>query len=185
MSLYEILVNRQCVWVLKELYEAEVVNKRAYTIRSSYLKKFLKLSNPEKFILILEKNGLIHVDDVSNDIVISLSQKGKDFFKLFDKLKVLTESQIKIIEEKHPSIEYQLTEEERKALFTVHKITQEVGPDLPIKSLITEDEYEDLAYDKLYKLNLIAKVNKGKGVTVSLTPAGKRVLQKEFSEKLK
>jgi Mn-dependent DtxR family transcriptional regulator len=188
MPLYEILVNRPCVWILKELYEAEVINKKVYTIRVSDLKKVLKVDDPTKCIRILESNGLLHVDDLNKDTVISLNQKGKDFFKLFDKLKVLTESQVKIIEDRPiATVEYDLDESERKALFTVYKITQKVGNELPINALIFEDKQLDAVYDKLQKLNLIAKIKnpKGKGMTISLTPAGKRVIQTEFSEKLK
>jgi hypothetical protein len=188
MSLYEILINKPCIWILKELYEAEIINKKVYTIRSSDLRKFLKIQDVEKYILILEKHQLVHVDDISKDIVISLSQKGKDFFKSFDKLKIMTESKVKIIEDKPiAKVEYDLTESERKALFSVYKITKEVGDELPINALIVESKDQELAYDKLQKLNLIARVksSKGKGYTISLTPSGKRVIQSEFSEKLK
>jgi hypothetical protein len=188
MSLYEILIHKPCIWVLKELYDAEVVHKKVYTVKASDLQKYSKIANPEKYIAILHANGLIHVDDILHDKVISLNQKGKDFFKLFDKLKVLTESQVKIIEDRPiAKVEYTLTEAEKKALLTVHKITQEVGYELPINSLIIEDSHQDSAYDKLQQLNLIAKIKnpKGKGMTITLTPTGKRVLQQEFSEKLK
>ncbi len=188
MSLYEILVNRPCVWILKELYEAEVVNKKIYTVRVSDLKKYLTVESPEKYIEILEKNGLLHVDDILQDTVISLNQKGKDFFKLFDKLKILTESQVKVIMDKPLArVEYALTEDEKRALFAVYNITQEVGDELPINSLILEDKQQDTAYDKLQKLNLIAKIKnpKGKGMTITLTPAGRRVIQQEFSDNLR
>ena len=187
MSLYEILVNRPCVWILKELYEAEVINRKVYTIRVSDLKKVIRIDNPGKYIKILESNGLLHVDTIDADTVISLNQKGKEFFKLFDKLKILVESQVKIIEEKPMAkIEYSLTDPEKKALFSVYKITKEVGDELPIDSLII-DKKQDVVYDKLQKLNLIARVKspKGKGITISLTPAGKRVIQQEASERLK
>src|SRR5690349_9764707 len=125
MTLYDILVQKPCIWILKELYEAEVVNKKIYTVRASDLKKYVKISNPEKYIDILENNGLLHVDDLSEDKVISLNQKGKDFFKTFDKLKVLTESQVKIINEHvMAKVDYDLSEQEKKALFTVYRITQ-------------------------------------------------------------
>ncbi len=187
MTLYEILVNRPCVWILKELYEAEVVNKKIYTIRASDLKKTLD-DDPYRFIAILERNELLHVDEVKGDKVISLNQKGKDFFRLFDKLKVLTESQVKIIRDSPiATVEYNLTDAEKKALFTVYKITKEVGDELPINSLILEDKTQDIAYDKLQKLNLIAKIKnpKGKGMTITLTPSGKKVIQHEIGERLK
>jgi len=187
MSLYEILVNRPCVWILKELYEAEVINRKVYTIRVSDLKRVIRIEEPDKYIRILESNGLLHVDSISADMVISLNQKGKEFFKLFDKMKILIESQVKIVEEKPiAKIEYNLTDPEKKALFSVYKITKEVGDELPINALIIEKK-QDAVYDKLQKLNLIAKVKnpKGKGMTISLTPAGKRVIQQEVSERLK
>lgn len=187
MSLYEILVNKPCIWVLKELYEAEVVNKKVYTIRASDLKKYVGVPEPAKYIIILEKEGLVHVDDVSKDVVVSLSQKGKDFFKLFDKMKVLVESKVKVIEEPIARIEYGLNESEKKALFTVHKITQEVGNELPINALIVDDPEQEAAYDKLQKLNLIARIKnpKGKGMTITLTQSGKKIVQQEMSERLK
>lgn len=187
MGLHEILVNRPCIWILKELYEAEVVNKKIYTIRVSDLKKVLNIG-PSEYVEILNKNGLLHMDDLNGDKVISLNQKGKDFFKLFDKLKVLTESQVKIIEEKpFAKVEYDLTEPEKKALFAVYKITQVVGNELPINALILDNKKQDVVYEKLQKLNLIAKIKnpKGKGMTISLTPAGKKVVQTEISERLK
>ncbi len=188
MALYEILVNRPCVWILKELYESEVTNKKLYTIRVSDLRKYLNIADPEQYVAILEQNGLLHVDDISQDKVISLNSKGKEFFKLFDKLKVLTESQVKIIEERPLArVEYSLTDAEKKALFTVYKITKEVSAELPINSLIVDDPKQEAAYDKLQKLNLIAKVKnpKGRGMTIELTPSGKKVLQQEINERLK
>ena len=188
MSLYEILVNRPCVWILKELYEAEVINRKVYTMRVSDLKKVIRMmDDPDRYIRVLESNGLLHVDSINEDVVISLNQKGKEFFKLFDKLKILVESQVKIIEEKPmANIEYNLTEPEKKALFAVYKITKEAGDELPINALIIEKK-QDAVYDKLQKLNLIAKIKNpaGKGITISLTPAGKRIIQQEVSERLR
>ncbi len=188
MSLYDVLVNKPCIWILKELYEAEVINKKVYTVKASDIKKVLGVKDPLHYITLLRQNGLLHVDTVKNDTVIALNQKGKEFFKLFDKLKVLTESQVKIIEEKPIAhVEYDLNDDEKRALFAVHRITQEVGDELPINSLIIDDRKLEVAYDKLQKLNLIAKIKnpKGKGMTITLTPTGKRVIQHEFSEKLK
>ena len=186
MSLYEILVNRACIWVLKELYEAEVVNKKVYSARVSELRKSLNMADIENHIDILEKNGLLHVDSLKDDKVVSLNQKGKDFFKLFDKLKVLTESQVKIVNEKpFAKVEYDLTDKEKKALLAVFKVTQDVGDSFPINSLIVEDKQQEAVYDKLQKLNLIVKIKKGKGYTVEVTPTGKKIVQQEFSEKLK
>lgn len=185
MGLHEILVNRPCVWILKELYEAEVVSKKAYSVKVSELSEHLKIDSSH-YVWLLQKNGLLHSDNIGDDKVISLNQKGKDFFKLFDKLKVLTESQVKIIDEKPVAkVEYDLTSNEKKALFAVYKITKEVGPDLPINALIVENKKQEAVYDKLQKLNLIAKVKKGRGMTITLTPAGRKVLQAEFSERLK
>jgi predicted transcriptional regulator len=183
MTLYEILINKPCIWILKELYDSEVVNKKRYTIKASELKKYLKIEKPDQFIVLLEKNGLLHADDVSGDKVISLNQKGKDFFKAFDKLKVLVESQVKIVEDRPiAKIEYELTKDEKEALFSVYKISQTVTNEL---NLNIETPKQEAVYDKLQQLNLVAKVKKGKGFTVELTPTGKRVLQQEISEKLK
>ncbi len=187
MSLYDILVSRPCIWILKELYEAEVVNKKIYTVRVSDLKKYINVSNPELYVSILHENGLLHVDDTNKDKIISLNQKGKEFFRLFDKLKIHTESQVKIIDDQPIArIDYDLNEDEKKALFTVHKITQLIGDELPIKSLIIDDKKQEAAYEKLEKLNLITKMKNTKGkTTVSLTSAGQKVIQHELSEKLK
>lgn len=187
MSLYEILVNKPCIWVLKELYEAEVINRKTYTIRVSDLKKAIRVDDLDRFIKILENNELLHADSLNHDTVISLNQKGKDFFKLFDKLKILTESRVKIVEESPiANIEYNLNEKEKKALFSVYRITREVGDELPINALIIEKKQNPI-YSKLQKLNLIAKVKnpKGRGMTISLTPAGKRVIQQEVGKRLK
>ena len=186
MALYEILVNRPCILILKELYESEVVNKKVYTIRASDIKRTLNL-DPYRHIDILEKNGLLHVDVVKDDKVISLNQKGKDFFKLFDKLKVLTESQVKVIEDRPiATIRYELSEGERKALISLYMLNQQMGS-MPIHSLIIEDNNQYAVYDKLQKLNLIARVKnpKGRGMTISLTPAGEKAIKQDFSEKLK
>lgn len=176
MALYEILVNRPCIWILKELYEAEVGNKKLYTVKASDIEKYLGIKNPNWYITILENNELLHVDSIDDDKVISLNQKGKNFFKTFDKMKTLVDSQVTIIENKPiAKIEYDLTNAEKKALFTVYKITKEVGSDIPIKSFIINKK-QDVVYDKLQQLNLIAKVKtkKGKGMTISLTPSGEK-----------
>lgn len=186
MTLYELLVNRQCIWILKELYESEVISKKAYTVKLSALKKYMKIHDPGRYVSLLHTKGLIHADSVGNDKVISLSQKGKDFFKTFDKMKSIVETQVKIIEDKPIAhIEYELSDEEKKALFAVYKIAQEVGPDLPIDALTLQNKHQDIVYEKLEKLNLIARVKKGRYVSVGLTPSGKKVLQREISEKLK
>ncbi len=187
MTLYEILVNKACIWILKELYEAEVVSRKAYSVKVSELDKQLKIDS-RRYVWVLQKNGLLHTDNIGDDKVISLNSKGKDFFKLFDKLKVLTESQVKIFEDKPVAkVEYDLTSNEKKALFSLYKITKDIGPDLPINALIVENKKQEAVYDKLHKLNLIAKVKnpKGRGMTLTLTPSGKKVVQKEFSERLK
>ena len=188
MTLHEILVNKPCIWILKELYESEVVNNRIYTVRASDLKKHLGLDDPERYIGLLERNGLLHMDDIGDDKVISLNQKGKEFFRLFDKLKVLTESQVKVIKDKPiAKVEYDLTDKEKKVLFSVYKITKEAGPELPINALVLEDKRQIAVYDKLQKLNLIAKIKnpKGKGMTITLTPSGSKIVQTEFSERFR
>ena len=116
-----------------------------------------------------------------------MNQKGKNFFKTFDRMKTLVDNQVKIIEDKPiAKIEYDLTKAEKKALFTVYKITKEVGSDIPIKSFIINKK-QDAVYGKLQQLNLIARVKtkKGKGMTISLTPSGEKVIQSELSETFK
>lgn len=187
MPLYEILVNKPCILILKELYEAEVVSKKAYSIKVSELSRQLNI-DARRYAWLLQRNDLLHADNIGDDKVISLNQKGKDFFRLFDKLKVLTESQVKVIEDNPmANVEYDLTDKEKKALFAVYKITQEIGNELPINALIVEDKRQNAIYEKLQKLNLIAKIKnpKGKGMTITLTPAGKKVVHKEISERLK
>jgi len=183
MTLYEIMVNRPSIWILKELYDNEAGSKKSYTMKASQVKKYLKIDNPAPYLTMLERNGLLHVDVVKDDMVIALTQKGKDFFKGFDKLKLLIESQVKVIESKPRAvIEYDLTNPEKEALFNIYKVTQLAG-NVPVKSIIVGKNSK--AYEKLEQLNLVAKIKKGKTFTISLTPTGKKVLQKEISEKLK
>ena len=192
MALYEILANRGCIWVLKLLYDREITQKKAFTVPLSEIKRILGLkANSEYIVSVLAKDGLLHLDKVGNDSIISLTQKGKEFFKQFDKLKTTIEAP-KQVERKFAKIEYNLTDPEKKALILAYRIGKETGKDIPLKSLAQEMHPYDanknsVVYKhigKLEKLNLMSKIKKGKVSYVSLTDSGKRTIKEQLIESL-
>ena len=115
MALYEILANKPCVWILKALYEHEV-DKKAHTASLTEIGYNINLKEVDKFAFILADNGLLHMDDIGNDKIVSLTQKGKSFFKQFNRLKIVLEAEKVTESKKFVNIEYNLTEPEKKTL---------------------------------------------------------------------
>ena len=190
MVLYEILVNKPCIWILKALYDQEIINKKAHTISLSKISSVFNLKEKaDYFTGILLRNGLLHIDDVGNDKIISLTQKGKDFFKQFHRLKIMAEIEKVPKSKKFASIEYNLTGPEKKTLLMAYRLSRESG-EIPIKNLIRElNPYNSKKYSvsykhlgRLEKLNLIAKLKKGKSAYISLTVPGKRTIKEQLIE---
>lgn len=194
MALYEILVNKPCIWIIKALYDQETAKKKTYTLSLSEIDKTFELKGKANyFTFILSNNGLLHVDDVENDKIICLTKKGKEFFKQFDKLKTNLEVEKKE-EKKFAKIEYDLTDAEKKTLIMTYRVSKEVGEDVPFKNLVQEmfpyenySKKSSIVYKhvgKLEKLNLMAKMKKGRSAYVSLTVPGKRTIKDQLIENL-
>ncbi|MFC1727988.1 hypothetical protein ACFLZ7_00820 [Nanoarchaeota archaeon] len=194
MALYEILVNKPCVWIIKALYDQETAEKKSYTMSLSVVDQLFGLNGKAAyFALILAKDKLIHLDEAENDKIICLTKKGKEFFKQFDKLKTTIEIEKKE-EKKFAKIEYDLTDTEKKTLMMTYRMSRELGEEIPFKNLVQEmypyDDYSkksNVVYKhigKLEKLNLMAKMKKGRSAFVSLTVPGKRTIKEQLIENI-
>ncbi len=195
MALYDILANRPCIWILKQLYDQETAEKKVYTMNLSKIGEKTGLKEKAaRFVLILSENKLVHIDDVENDKVICLTQKGKDFFKQFERLKIVFEGKEEIMQKKMVRIEYDLTELEKRTLIMAYRMGKETGGLISVKDLIKEMyPYENNSKKtapvskniaKLVKLNLLSKTKIMKENFISLTDAGKRTIKEQLIEML-
>lgn len=191
MALYDILANKPCIWILKLLYDQETSEKKVYTMNLSKIGKITGLNEKAaKFALILSKNGLLHIDDIGTDKVVCLTQKGKDFFKQFDRLKIIFEAEKEFKQKRMVRIEYNLTESEKNTLMMIYKISKETDGLVSVKSVAQEMYlYENYSkkhsfvtktINKLAKLNLISKTKIMNENFVSLTDAGKRTIKEQL-----
>lgn len=191
MALYDILANRPCIWILKQLYDQETAEKKVYTINLSKIGKIIGLNEKAvQFAIILSKNKLIHIDDIENDKVICLTQKGKEFFKQFERLKIILEAETDFKQKRAVRIEYDLTDIEKKTLMMAYRMGKETGGLISVKDLTKEmHPYENYSrkaasvsknINRLVKLNLMSKTKIMRENFVSLTDAGKRTIKEQL-----
>lgn len=163
--LYDILSNRECVNLLKFFSESEDV--------VSLSKK--KVS--DKALNVLFNHDLIHMES-GEEILVSISLKGRNFIKLFDELVEITSNTSS--KSTKMRVEYHLTDREKSVLLTISKSLFEVELEKLYKIMKKKGQYKlKKSFSKdvklLEELNLV-KVDKK---LVYLTEVGKKVITHE------
>ena len=190
MALHEILNNRPAVNILKLLYDQEVVLKQGYTLKLSEVQKKLSYaSKPINSAQILSKNGLLSLEPVEQDYVLSITEKGKHFIEVFDQLiDLMNPSQA--VKKKSVSINYNLTDLEKNILVMIYKIYKETGKGIQLK-ILTEElyPYQDSSkkmnavsryVNKLAELKLVEKKKEGRAVLLKVTNTGFKVINEQY-----
>ena len=192
MGLFDILKDRGSVNILKQLYNQEVVLKTGYTMKISDIQRKIQFQNMTDSADILAKNGLISLEIVEKEHIVSITEKGKHFIEVFDQLvDLFNVSKISGKPEgKSVKIKYNLVEIEKKIMVMVYKITKETGRGVDLKTLTSEIyPYHDYKtrvgtvsryVNKLSDLKLIDKAKDGRSSTMKLTNTGFKVMNEQF-----
>ncbi|RME78022.1 hypothetical protein D6774_02655 [Candidatus Woesearchaeota archaeon] len=191
MSLYEILNERGCLNLLKELFDVECIYKTSHGLKLSQIKDKLPSSlNITLAANVLHKEGLIELEELENDAYLALTGKGKRFFEQFDKLKHIFEGEEEQAEKTR--IEYNITELEQKILILCYKLQQETGTIVPLRTL-TQEVYPNKNtsnrigaisqyVSRLAELNLMEKIKTKQKTYAKVTPSGERAIKEQFME---
>ena len=185
MNLYKILKNRFAINLLKILYDNEFSLKKSRTMFLCQITKELNYQNiqhAQETTQSLKSAKLIAADENEDkEIVISLSNKGKNFIDQLDKLKKIIEEREK--PKKAFKVEYDLTKLKKKILKKCASIDQKMSP-IPLK-ILTKRLYPKYDHSeksstvskylkRLESLNLVKKIKKGNRVFYNLNESGKR-----------
>jgi hypothetical protein len=184
--LYDILANRVSVNILKVLSDNE--KKKSYSTNINEI-----VGNREQVevaVVLLSSEGLIYKEDQ----LLSISEKGKKFIDAFDKLVVVFKNE-QLQEKENIEIKYDLTEFEKKVLFTLFRLYQETGEDVALATLTQElFPYENperrklrtsKELKKLEQLNLAKKIKKERNVYAEITDSGMKVIKRQIESEVK
>ncbi len=126
-GLAAVLSNRIAINILKILYDNEMSSKSMYTLNLSNIQQILVLvEKPLKPVMLLAASELVTTDAVENEVVMSITAKGKEFIELFDQLKEVYEGEKRPMPSK-PQITYDLTTQEKRVLALTQMISQGTG----------------------------------------------------------
>ena len=189
MKLYPLLNDRNSINILKILYDNETKNKNSYTLKLSDVKKAIGLSSyPKESALLLSTYGLIALDYVDNDYIVSITNKGKEFIEIFDQLADLFRP--KTVGEKSVSIRYELTGQEKRILVMAYKISKETGRDFIPLHLIVQEIYPynqqgkastvSRYVSRLGEIKLMEKRKEGRNTLVSVTEQGFKTIREQY-----
>jgi len=199
MALYNILTNRTSVNTLKTVYDNEILEKKGYSIKLSDINHKLNSEVPNSAIMILEQEGLINKDEVDNDTVLSITNKGKEFIEVFDQLVELFEekkkSDNKIEGKKNFQVKYELTNQEKRILMLTYRISKEAGMQfIELKSLVTElypyDDYKKKIsgvsryISKLEELKLMERKKQNRKSMIKVTENGFKTIKQQYLKHL-
>jgi predicted transcriptional regulator len=188
MKLYTLLRDRASINVLKILCENEISDKN-YTMQYGALKKKLSVDERDNTLGNLEKAGLVASEkNDSGELVLSITQKGKDFVAVFDKLVEVMAG--KKEEPKAYQVKYDLTWLEERMLVICSKIKAESGALVGLQALTQEVyPYKDPTRTsgtiskyakKLEELNLMTRVKKNNRTFFDVTESGERVVEEKL-----
>ena len=190
MKLYLILKDRSSINILKILYDNEVSSKK-YTMLYSDMKPKLAVSEGSLTLVNLENVGLLSAEKSDDgSLVLSITQKGKDFIDSFDKLILVMQDKKK--EKKAYHVEYGLTPMEQRILVMCSKMKSETGKVVALRMLTQEVyPYKDPSSKtgsvskyakKLEELNLLERVKNRNRIFFDITESGERVIKKQLIE---
>jgi len=189
MTLYHLLKDRASINILKILHDNEFVDKNAHTMRYDDILEKVSVAPNSMTLHNLSEAGLVTAEKSEhNGLVISITQRGKDFVQQFDKLRaVLTE---KKQEQKAYQVQYELTPVEQRILLICSKMKSESGAVVQLKSL-TQEVYPYKEPDsksgsvsksakRLEELNLILRIKDGSRTYFDVTDTGEKVIKEQF-----
>jgi DNA-binding MarR family transcriptional regulator len=183
MRMYSILSDRTSVNILKAMHDNEFVQKKSHTMTYSELRDKLLLKQCVASLRNLSAAGFIAKQAVEEELVLSMTDKGKRFVEEFDKL-VMIFNGVKQ-EQQAYNIHYELTDLENKILLNCFKLHSETGTEIaledvareayphkePAKSKSTLSKY----MKRLEQLHLVTRIPKPNRVFFDLTQSGERV----------
>jgi predicted transcriptional regulator len=194
VRLFDILTDRPCINLLKALYDKELNNQNSYTIKLSEFSSQTKL-NPN--IAPLKEKELITADIVEGDQIVCITEKGKEFIRIFDQLIELVDgTDIKVKDEKKGvKVKYDLTQIEKLILVMAYKITRETGMDfIALNSVAIElYPYEDHKkkinlvsryVGKLEEINLMERKREGRRSFLKVTEKGIKTINEQYLKEL-
>jgi DNA-binding MarR family transcriptional regulator len=196
MRMHSILSDRTSVNILKMMHDNEYVQKKSHTMTYSQLRDRLEIAQCVKSLRNLSDSGMIAKQAVHEELVLSMTEKGRKFVEQFDKL-VLVFNGVK--EEQHAyNVHYELTEMENKILLNMFKMKSEVGAEIALEDVALEVyPHKEAAKSKsavskhlkkLEQLHLVTKNVKQNRAFLDMTQSGERVareLAAKEQEKIK
>lgn len=188
MKLHPLMQDRTAIRILKMLYDQEVASRGSYTMRLSAARKRMGLFfAPFKSMDALSSYGLIGVDSVDGDYIMSMTNKGKEFIELFDQIVELFA--VRKDGQKKVRVRYELTSQEKRILVLTYRICKEVGNDfVPLKALVEElyphqDNKTSIAsryISKLEELRLMERRKEGRNTLVRVTEHGFKTIKEQY-----
>lgn len=193
MNLYRLLTDRNAVRILKILYDNELQNKGSYTMKLSLAKKKLGLMfSPKKSVNKLSSLGLVGVDSVNGDYIMSMTNKGKEFIEVFDQLVELFSAK-KERDEKKVRVRYELTAQEKRIMVLTYRIGKEIGRDFVALKTLVEELYPHQKnktstvsryISRLEELRLMERKKEGRNIYVRVTEKGFRTIKQQYLDGL-
>jgi len=189
MALYDILKDRSTVNALKMLYEHAVIQKKGHTIKLKDLNNQLPSPIGLHHITLLDKHDLIQQDTTDEDVILSISMKGREFIEAFDSLVELMHG--KKEQKSNAKIEYHLTEVEKRILVMILRIGNEIGKDNVTLKQLTRELFPTEIYERksatvskqtkrLEDISLTKRTRKGREVIILLTEKGNKIIKDQF-----
>jgi|GEM_PF-1941829 len=190
MQLYHLLKDRSSINILKILYDKEFVEKKKHTLSYSELKPLLDIPETPVTLQNLEDAGLINKESNGTDLVMSITQKGKEFIDQFEKLRLVINGDKK--EQKAYQVQYSLTPLEQRILLFSSKMKSETGMAVPLLTL-TQEVYPyreprqmtssiSKYAKRLESLNLIKRTKVGNKIMLETTESGERAIKDQSSQ---
>ncbi len=188
MQLHPLLKDRASINILKILYDNEVSAKK-YTMLYPEMKSKLVVTEGPLTLLNLEKAELLSAEESDGgSLVLSITQKGKDFIDAFDRLIAVMQGRKE--EKKAYQVEYNLTPMEQRVLVMCAKVKSETGKIVALRLLAQEVyPYKDPGLKtgsvskyakRLGELNLLERVKKNNRTFFDVTESGERVIKEQF-----
>jgi len=189
MKLHHLLKDRDAVRILKMLYDEEVLKKGSYTMKiSSARKKLGLLLPPKNSVINLSDCGLVTTDNVDGNLIMSITNKGKEFIESFDQLAEVFKGRKP--EQKSIRVNYSLMQQEKRVLVMAYRISTESGMEfVPLKILVQElypyDQRGKTSVvsryiSKLEEIKLMERKKDGRVVLVSVTEQGFKTIKEQY-----
>ena len=192
MKLHHLLQDRTSVRILKMLYDQEAA-KKGYAMRLSYARNRLgMLLSPGSSVELLAKHGLVGIDHVGNDMIMSITDKGKEFIEIFDQLIELFDGKNKAVQAEKVRVRYELTMQEKRIIVLCYKISREIGREFVALKTLVEELYPNLPnqanrtstvsryVSKLEELRLMERKKEGRNSYVKVTEKGLKTIKEQY-----